>query len=487
MPSSMIRIAKGLFVITLLLSCSKIQGQIREQDTIVLHTIIDTSDYIPVIFDGALDYNLMMASSKGYTSEIIRLLDKGADIDAETGQGATPLIFAIANNQTAAVSTLLHFDPDVNKVTSNSETPLLIAVKNDNTAIAEMLIRAGADVNYADKHKATALHYASLYDYLQMSDMLLYYDADINATSWDGITPLLASVEAGNTDVTDLLVQRGANTEISNSDGYTPFLIASYYGDTLTMNILYKNGANIYARNKQGLNALSLAVINDKKDSFDFLFSIGFNTGLREMTDVNLYDLAARYQRKDMIELLKEHNVPGQMKYRINQASLDFSGRTSFHDMFTGMSFSFKEPYYNSGFILGFDTKLWYTRVLLKSPEDIYYQYRSKGSMVYGGILKDFPLSGNTERVNLSVSTSLLGGYYFGSTLQGTAVTMGNKFKIIPSAGIRLSKLNLVFNLDLEYIRSEFYHTGPVWLRFGISYNYFFDKIRARIKPIRWN
>ncbi|HKK41641.1 MAG TPA: ankyrin repeat domain-containing protein, partial [Bacteroidales bacterium] len=137
MPESMVRIVKSLLVIILLVSCSKIQGQIHEQDTLVLYTSIDTSDYIPVIYDGALDYNLMMAASKGYTSEITRLINKGADVDAETGQGATPLIFAIANNRTAAVRTLLHYNPDINKATSNSETPLLIAVKNDNLAIAE--------------------------------------------------------------------------------------------------------------------------------------------------------------------------------------------------------------------------------------------------------------------------------------------------------------------------------------------------------------
>jgi ankyrin repeat protein len=487
MADHSLRIIKYFVIVISLFFYSAYHSQVNGQDTLRINAVIDTSDYIPVIFEGALDYNLMIAASKGYTSEITRLINKGADVDAETGQGATPLIFAIANNQTEAVRTLLNFNPDINKITSNSETPLLVAVKSDNLSIAEMLIRAGADINYADRHNATALHYSSLYDYLKMSDMLLYYNADINATSWEGITPLMASVEAGNTDITDLLVQRGANTEISNDDGYTPFLMSSYYGDTISMYILYKHGANIYARNKSGLNALSLAVINDQKQSLDFLFNTGFNTSLKEMNVINLYDLAARYQRKDMIGLLKEHNVPGQMKYRINQASLSLSGRASVHDMFTGMSLSFREPYLNSGFILGLDTKLWYTRVLVKNAENVFYQYMSKESLVYGGIFKDFPLTKNTEKMNFAVSSSLCAGYTFGSSLKGTTKTFDSKLKIIPSAGVRISKTNLSFNLDLEYIKSDFYHAGPVWLRFGLSYNYFFDKIRAKIKPIRWN
>lgn len=487
MPNRRLRLIKCLIVASLLLSFTEVHGQIQGQDTLVLNTVIDTSDYIPFIFDGALDYNLMMASSKGYSSEIIRLINKGADVNAETDQGATPLIFAVANNQAGAVRTLLDYDPDVNQVTSSTETPLLIAVKNNNLSIAEMLLRAGANVNYADRHNATALHYASLYNYLRMSDMLLYYDANINATSWEGITPLLASVEADNPDITDLLVQRGANTEISNNDGYTPFLVASYYGDTLTMDILYKHGANIYAQNNNSLNALALAVINDQKNSVDFLFKVGFNANANGMTAIDLYDLAARYRRKDMIGLLQEHNVQGQMRLRINQASLTLSGRASVHDMFTGMNLSVREPYLSSGFKLGLDTKLWYTRVLVKNSEDVFYQYMSKESLVYGGVFKDFPLSKNTERMNIAVSSSLVAGYAFGSSLRGTTNTFDNKLKIIPSAGIKISKTNLAFNLDLEYIKSDFYHAGPIWLRFGLSYNYFFDKLRAKIKPIRWN
>ena len=55
---------------------------------------IDTSDYIPSFYTGGYsNYNLMIAASKGYASEIDRLIEKGADINAETNEGATPLDF----------------------------------------------------------------------------------------------------------------------------------------------------------------------------------------------------------------------------------------------------------------------------------------------------------------------------------------------------------------------------------------------------------
>jgi hypothetical protein len=38
---------------------------------------IDTSGYLPLFYDNALDYNLMIAASDGYSSEVERLIHKG--------------------------------------------------------------------------------------------------------------------------------------------------------------------------------------------------------------------------------------------------------------------------------------------------------------------------------------------------------------------------------------------------------------------------
>ena len=132
---------------------------------------IDTSDYIPSFYDNALDFNLMIASSKGYISEIERLIGLGADVNTESIVGVTPLIFAIINNQLEAVRTLLKYDPDLDKITSAYETPLIIAVKNNNFEICETLIRAGADVDLPDGNGASPLHYASLNGYFEITDL----------------------------------------------------------------------------------------------------------------------------------------------------------------------------------------------------------------------------------------------------------------------------------------------------------------------------
>jgi len=478
-------IIRIFFLAAILSVTGKVHGQWKLAD--VMATPIDTSDYFPYIYEEALNYNLMIAASKGYSTEIIRLIGKGADVNAETDEGASPLILAVSNNRILAVITLLAYKPQLNNETKNHETPLLIAVKSGYFEVSEMLIREGADIDMPDWYGATPLHHASLDGNLKTVDMLIYYGASLDVKSDEGTTPLLAAIWAGNTDVADLLIQNGANLEASDNDGFTPFLLSSYYGDTLMMDILYKKGANIYATNNAKHNALTLTILTGNTYASEFLLKIGKNWAAPGNDALNPYTVAAKYQRREMITLLKSNNVPGQLKYEIDQFALTASTRFFVHDIYTGLSLSFKEPYLNGGFIIGCDMKLWYTRVLMKESENLYYQYMDKGALAYAGIFKDFPLTDNVNRRNYSLSTSLLAGYSFGNKLKGTLITADNKFKVIPAVAIKMTKLKISYSLGLEYVKTDFYHNGPVWIRFGISYNYFFDNVRTIIKPIKWD
>ena len=186
MLSMRLQYIRILFAAALLCISGSTYSQTANAD--IIH--YDTTDYIPSFFEGALDYNLMIAASKGYTSEIDRLIKKGADIYSETDEGVTPLIFAVSNNQTKVAKMLIDYGSDVNKLTSQYETPLIIAVKNQNEEIAEALIRAGADIDLTDKYDATPLHYASIYGYFQFVDMLLYYNASTEKNSGRINTPI---------------------------------------------------------------------------------------------------------------------------------------------------------------------------------------------------------------------------------------------------------------------------------------------------------
>jgi len=446
----------------------------------------DTSEYIPSFYKGALDYNLMIAASNGYGREIERLVKEGADVNAETNEGVTPLVFAVAANRQEVVKLLIKAGADVNKITSKYETPLLIAVKYQYAEIAEALIRAGAEIDFSDRHDATALHYAALYGYFQLADMLIYYGASIDNKSIEGKTPLLTSIWAGFDDISDLLIQNGANLEARDNEGYTPFLMAAMNGDTLIMELLRKKGVDIYATNLANHNALSLTIIADKTDATKYLLKIGNKWTAPDNHALSPYTVASKYQRKDILKILNDNKIPGNIKYEIDQVDIMLSTRFFIHDIYTGISLAFREPYIGGGIIVGCDTKLWYTRVLQKQSEHTYYQYMSKGSVIYAGLFKDFALTDYAYKGNFAFSASLSAGYTFGNELKGTYYTPQDKFKVIPAISFKWVKKDLSFSLGADYMKSEFYHVGPVWIRFGASYNLFFDNVRTKGKYLKW-
>lgn len=447
----------------------------------------DTLEYIPSWYYGALDYNLMIAASKGLTTEIDRLIKSGANINSYTDEGATPLVYAVANNHLETVKTILKHFPRLDDITSGNETPLLISVKNNSPEIAEVLLRAGADVDFNDNNGATSLHYTALLGYLELADLLLYYDASIDIKTDDGITALHAATLAGNIDVADLLIQNGANMESRDNEGYTPFLIAASYGDTLIMEMLYKYGVDIYTNNNYNYNALTLAVAFGHKEAVKYIINKSDRRRIADSPGHDPYMIVSKYRRKEIEGILREYGIPGNVRYVIDQVSFSPSARFTPHDFYSGLSISFKEPYLNIGFSAGCDMKIWYTKILLENSEYSYNQYLDRGAMLHAGFFKDFMLTNRADRGNLLLSTSLSGGYTFGNKFKGTMITPDNSFKVIPGASLKYTSRLISAFSGVEYIKSDYYKIGPVWFRIGISYNYYFDNLRTKQKKIRWN
>lgn len=429
---------------------------------------------------------LMIASCKGSVSSIHWLIKHDAEVDSRTIDNVSPLMYAVANNQTEAVKALLIYNPDVNIMTSYSETPLLAAVKNGNLEIAEALIRDSAYIDVNDKYGATPLHYASIYGYFYVVDMLLYYDAVNDQKSDDGTTPLMASLWAGFTDIADLLVQNGADMEAKDDNGFTPLLIAAQNGDTLSMEMLLKHGVNMYEINNFNFNALDLCIKTNHKEAIEYLLRKSDKWISKGNNSVNPYSVATKYNRIEIEKLLERKNFPVTNRFGFDQVSISTSVKTCLHDYFTAVNISFKEPSLNAGIIAGCDFKPGYTRVLMKKDEYTYYQYFDRRSIVYAGLFKDFPVTDSPFKGNWSVSASLLAGYTFGNKFKGTNLAPEKKLKIIPYVSMKWTKNNISVFGGIDYTRTEFYKIGPVWLRTGFSYTFFFDNIRAPGKVIQW-
>lgn len=93
---------------------------------------------------------LLNASFRGTIAEAEEALSEGADINAATKHGETPLILAVNKNSVEMVEVLLRAGADANAVTSAGRTPLMTAAANKDTGKIRLLLDSGARIEARD-------------------------------------------------------------------------------------------------------------------------------------------------------------------------------------------------------------------------------------------------------------------------------------------------------------------------------------------------
>lgn len=446
--------------------------------------IIDTSYYLP--YPDGLNTNLMIASAEGYTSEVHRLIKLGADVDATNYENITPLIYAVANNHVTTVKALLEYNPDTETFTNSGESALHIAAKDNMVEIVEVLIRAETNINLKDSHGATPLHYATAYGYFYMCDLLLYYNADIEARSEDGSTPLIASVYSAQADISDLLLQSGSNPDIPDNEGYTPLMIASQNNDTLTMSLLLNAGADLDAINAYNFDALGMAIRTNQYEAFKFLLERIDSEKYKNKKILSPVLIAQKFGKTKILEELKDAGFSEPSKFEFDRVNIQAGIKTAIRDYYTRLGLSFKNPLLKLMVNAGFELKPVYSRVLVEYSSDTYYQYFDKRYIIYAGIGKEFRLTENYSRGNLSIDFNINAGYMMASQYRGTNIKPPDKVRIMPQVFLRWEKSKFNIYGGYEFMNTELYRIGPSWFSFGLSYDLYFDKMQSPIKKIKW-
>jgi serine/threonine-protein phosphatase 6 regulatory ankyrin repeat subunit B len=153
------------------------------------------------------------------------LLNHSAELDAEDNQGITPFFMAAYSGNYDGFKLLLEKGANLNHKTKDGATALHFAATPE---IAEFLIKNNFDVNVRDNNGLTPLHYAvectcidqytHLYtkkgkDYRVLVDVvkfLLDSGADVNARDNNGTQPLDCAEGNGDSIFTKILKERGA-------------------------------------------------------------------------------------------------------------------------------------------------------------------------------------------------------------------------------------------------------------------------------------
>ncbi len=173
-------------------------------------------------------------------TEVAACLETGAEVDARTESGRTPLhLAASAGADLTVIWRLIEAGASLNARTESGLTPLHFAAANtDNPAVIAALLAAGAEVNAQSEDGWTPLHVAVEGNGLAIVLALLDAGASVNVR---GFSPLHAAAR-GTDDpaVVEALLEAGADASAQDGEGKTPW---HYAQDNLAL-----KGTKIYWR-----------------------------------------------------------------------------------------------------------------------------------------------------------------------------------------------------------------------------------------------
>lgn len=160
----------------------------------------------------------------------------GCPINGKDEIGRTPLHIATEeyseyhcvqnSHDLAIICHLLRHGADVNASTYAGDTPLFQAIKHDSEFLVRLFMCHGANINYRrGENGANALHKAVLKGNRVIVEILLDAGAEVNSVinegPYEGSTALhLAAGSAnGSEDIVNLLIERGAMVNAKDHEG----------------------------------------------------------------------------------------------------------------------------------------------------------------------------------------------------------------------------------------------------------------------------
>jgi ankyrin repeat protein len=248
---------------------------------------------------------LMLAVRENHPDAVQLLIERGADVNAQTRIGPTPK-FVPPCKSTGCGSEGVGINrgglPDRGRRNAalGGMTPLLYAARDGRLEEARLLVAGGADIELAEANDMRPLLMALLNDQVEVARLLLEHRADPNADDFWGRSPLFAAVDYRNLDMNNrdedtpttnyvdrapllammaLLIEHGANVNAQTRElppsrrwlyslgdvswvdftGQTPFLRAALAGDVPAMRLLLEHGADPNLPTQAGTTPLMAA------------------------------------------------------------------------------------------------------------------------------------------------------------------------------------------------------------------------------------
>jgi ankyrin repeat protein len=229
------------------------------------------------------------------------LINHGANINTKANFGQTPLYYAVERGDQKAVKLLLAKGAvagscleallskagkwnkaiielliangaNVNVQTSNGITMLLYALQEGKLDMAKILLNHNINVNAHTKNGMTALHYAASKGDQEIIRILIAKGANVNTRNQDGESPLHQATHAENRFVVcHLLLTQNINVNFQDRHGETVLHRVARIGDEKLLKLLLAHGADLSIRNKDRKTPLDIALQEKRPDIIQIL------------------------------------------------------------------------------------------------------------------------------------------------------------------------------------------------------------------------
>ena len=227
--------------------------------------------------------------------EMVRaLLRAGANANAPTRNGVTPLVLAATNANAVTMEALLKAGANPNWSLSEGQTVLMTAARTGNPAAIRTLLTHGADVHAKERVAGeNALIWAAMENHADAIAALVAGGAEVNARSQRTNYP---EREFGD--------GKSGRLTVLPPGGWTPLMYAARQNATAAVHALANAGADLNLTDPDGTTALVIAVINAHYDLARDLLDAG--------ADANIGDQAGMTPLYAAVDLNTFPDTPGR-------------------------------------------------------------------------------------------------------------------------------------------------------------------------------
>lgn len=198
-------------------------------------------------------------SRHGRAEAVLTLLTNGANSQARTAEGDTPLHGAALSAEPSVAAMLLDASAPINALNQAGSSPLATACRAANWPLVKFLLERGAKLSPTDGEPALVAAAGIADDDPTGVQLLLKQRAAVNAVDAHHRHALLVAAAEGHEQIARVLCAAGADIKLTDDHGSTALMEAARAGACGIVQLLAEAQPDARARDHHGRDALTLA------------------------------------------------------------------------------------------------------------------------------------------------------------------------------------------------------------------------------------